>query len=66
MPEGSRPPTEPPPRRAALVGLLVALAVLVLGVVLVRVLGKSGRLEDCELSGRTNCAPVDTSNGGSQ
>ena len=66
MPENPRPPPEPPSRRAALLGLVVALALVVLGLVLVRVLGKSGRLEDCALSGRSNCAPIDTTNGGSQ
>jgi hypothetical protein len=62
MPED---PREPPSRRAAVVGLLVALALIVLGLVLVKLLGHSTRLEDCALSGRTNCAPIDT-NGGSQ
>jgi len=62
MPEG---PREPPSRRAAVTGLLVALALIVLGLVLVKLLGHSTRLEDCALSGRTNCAPIDT-NGGPQ
>lgn len=60
MPEGT-PPPEPPSRRGAVLGLLVALALIVLGLILVRVLGNSGRLQDCELSGRTNCAPIDPS-----
>lgn len=58
MPEGL-PPPEPPSRRAAVLGLLVALALVVLGLILIRVLGNSDRLQDCELSGRTNCAPID-------
>jgi hypothetical protein len=65
VPEEPRDPREPPSRRGAVIGLLVALALIVLGVVLVRLLGQSTRLEDCGLSGRTNCAPIDT-NGGSQ
>lgn len=65
MPEEPRDPREPPSRRAALIGLLVTLALIVLGLVLVRLLGQSTRLEDCGMSGRTNCAPID-SNGGSQ
>jgi hypothetical protein len=62
MPED---PREPPSRRGAVVGLLVALALIALGLVLVKLLGHSTRLEDCAMSGRTNCAPIDT-NGGSQ
>jgi len=49
-----------------MVGLLVTLILIVLGLVLVKVLGDSGRLQDCALSGRTNCAPIDASNGGPQ
>ncbi len=66
MPEVPRPPPEPPSRRAAVLGLLVTVLLIVLGLVLVHVLRDSGRLQDCALSGRTNCAPIDPSNGGSQ
>jgi hypothetical protein len=62
MPED---PREPPSRRGAAIGLLVALALIVLGLILVKLLGHFTRLEDCAMSGRTNCAPID-SNGGSQ
>jgi len=55
-PEG-RPP--PDPRRAAAVGLVVALIIVVLGLLLIRVLGNAGRLQDCVMSGRSNCAPVE-------
>jgi hypothetical protein len=41
-------------------GLLIALLLVAVGVIVVKVLGDSGRLQDCELSGRTNCAPIDT------
>jgi hypothetical protein len=47
-------------RRGALIGMLVALLLVILGLVLVKVLGDAGRLQDCVMSGRTNCAPVDT------
>ena len=51
---------EPPdPRRAAAVGLLVALLLVVLGLVLIRYLGDAGRLQDCVMSGRSNCAPLE-------
>ena len=65
MPEEPRESREPPSRRTAVIGLLVALVLIALGLVLVRLLGSSTQLEDCGLSGRTNCAPIDT-NGGSQ
>lgn len=65
MAEPPRNPREPPSRRGAVLGLLVALFLIALGLILVKVLRSSGRLEDCALSGRTNCAPID-SNGGSQ
>jgi hypothetical protein len=54
-------PKEPDSRRGALLGLLVALLLIVLGLIIVRVLGNAGRLQDCVMSGRTNCAPIDTS-----
>jgi hypothetical protein len=47
-------------RRGAVLGLLVAMLLVVLGLVLVKVLGDAGRLQDCALSGRTNCAPIDS------
>lgn len=66
MPEEPPDPRAPPARRAAVLGLLVALALIVLGLVLVKLLGNSSRLEDCALSGRTNCAPIDPGNGESR
>jgi hypothetical protein len=53
-------PREPDSRRAALIGLLVTLLLVILGLILVKVLGDAGRLQDCAMSGRTNCAPIDT------
>ena len=65
MPEKPPAPRGPPSRRAALVGLLAAVALIALGLLLVKLLGDSGRLQDCAMSGRTNCAPIDA-NGGSR
>ena len=48
----------PDSRRGAVIGMLVAVALIVLGLILVKVLGNAGRLQDCVLSGRTNCAPL--------
>lgn len=53
-------PREPDSRRGAVIGLLVALLLVILGLILVKVLGDSGRLQDCAMSGRTNCAPIET------
>jgi hypothetical protein len=47
------------PRRAAMVGLGVVLALIVGGMVLVHLLRNMSRIQDCAMSGRTNCAPID-------
>lgn len=54
---GSRRPRDQ--RVAALIGLVIALLLVVCGVLLIRQLGRMGRLQDCVMSGRTNCAPID-------
>lgn len=60
-PQRSPQPGGPDPRRGAIIGLLVAVALIIVGLILVKVLGDAGRLQDCAMSGRTNCAPIDTS-----
>jgi hypothetical protein len=56
---------EPGSRRApdsrwpALIGLLATLLLVLGGLFLVHVLGRVSRLQDCVMSGRTNCAPID-------
>ena len=42
-------------RSAALIGLIIILALAIAGVVIVRELREKSRLEDCLMSGRTNC-----------
>ena len=59
MSEPPRDPRPPDSRRGAVLGLLLALTLVVLGLILVRVLGHAGRVQDCVMSGRTNCAPID-------
>ena len=51
----------PPPasRRGAVIGLIVAVALVLGGLLVIHILRDAGRLQDCALSGRTNCAPVD-------
>jgi hypothetical protein len=46
-------------RTAALMGLALVLALALAGIVLVRDLGEKSKLEDCLMSGRTNCAPIE-------
>jgi hypothetical protein len=57
--EGRRRTAPPDSRRGALIGLLVAVLLVVGGLALVHVLRRQGRLEDCLMSGRSNCAPID-------
>ncbi|MFZ0499810.1 MAG: hypothetical protein WAU49_21320 [Steroidobacteraceae bacterium] len=49
----------PDPRGPALIGLLVTVLLVLGGVLLIHVLGRASRLQDCVMSGRTNCAPID-------
>jgi hypothetical protein len=57
-------PRVPDPRWGALVGLLITLLLVLGGMLLVRVLGRAARLQDCVMSGRTNCAPIESSGPG--
>lgn len=40
-------------------GLAIVLSLAIAGVVLMRDLGQEAKLEDCLMSGRTNCAPIE-------
>lgn len=46
-------------RVKALTGIIVILVLAILGVILIREMGKESKLEDCLMSGRTNCAPIE-------
>jgi hypothetical protein len=46
-------------RRGALIGLVVTALLVVAGYYLMTVLRHQGQMEDCLMSGRSNCAPVD-------
>ena len=46
-------------RRASLVALGVVIVLFVIGWILTRELYSNSKIEDCVLSGRTNCVPID-------
>jgi hypothetical protein len=49
-----------PSQRGPLVALGVVVVLFVVGWLLAHELYTNGKLEDCLMSGRTNCAPIDT------
>jgi len=51
---------EPDSRRPAVIGLIVVLALVVGGYFLMSALRENANLEDCLMSGRKNCAPIET------
>ena len=51
-------PEEPDRRRGALARLVFVLLLVIGGLVLVHILRNMSQLQDCVMSGRTNCAPV--------
>ena len=50
---------EPDSRRPAVIGLILVLALVVVGYYLVTALRQNATLEDCLMSGRKNCAPIE-------
>jgi hypothetical protein len=54
----------PDPRRRAVFGLIVVILLVVGGLFLVHVLQNMSRIQDCAMSGRTNCAPIDAPSAG--
>jgi hypothetical protein len=47
-------------RRKALFGLLFVVLLIAGGLLLTRVLHSTAQLQDCVMSGRSNCAPIDS------
>lgn len=47
-------------RRASLIALGVVVVLFVIGWFLTRELYSNAKIEDCVMSGRTNCVPIDT------
>jgi hypothetical protein len=55
-PDGPDSPPHPPAtRRGALIGLIVVLLLVAGGLALTRILHGMAQLQDCALSGRSNC-----------
>ncbi|MGH8205366.1 MAG: hypothetical protein ACRETK_01185 [Steroidobacteraceae bacterium] len=54
-------PKPPDPRRGALLRLVIVLLLVLGGLALVHVLTNVSHLQDCVMSGRTNCAPITSS-----
>jgi hypothetical protein len=46
-------------RRGALIGLLITALIVVAGYWLMTSLRNQGKVEDCLMSGRSNCAPIE-------
>jgi hypothetical protein len=59
-PAGSDDDDHGGPNRS-LVGLIIVLVLVVGGYFLVQKLKAMSELQDCVMSGRSNCAPIDTS-----
>jgi hypothetical protein len=51
---------ENPNQRGPLIALGVVVVLCVVGWLLVHALYNNGKMEDCLLSGRTNCAPIES------
>ncbi len=55
-----RGPQDDGSRRPAVIGLILVLVLVVAGYFLVSALRQNADLEDCLMSGRKNCAPIET------
>ncbi len=62
MTDPAKPPPEdddpPPNRRGALIALLAVVALVAGGIWLSQQLHSTGKIQDCVMAGRKNCAPV--------
>ena len=48
----------PDPRRGAIIGLAITVLLVLGGLYLVHALHDTDQIQDCVMSGRTNCAPI--------
>jgi hypothetical protein len=56
QPQEPEPYPPPTTRRAALIGLAMIVILVIAGLMLTHTLGGMARLQDCALSGRSNCS----------
>jgi hypothetical protein len=56
QPPERQPDPAPATRRAALIGLVLIVLLILGGLFLTHTLGSMARLQDCALSGRSNCS----------
>ena len=62
VPRMAHDPNEPDDgnsRRGAVIGLAITALLVVAGFYLLTALRENSKLQDCLMSGRTNCAPLD-------
>ena len=55
----SEPDHEPDNRRGAIAGLVIAVVLLAVGIWLARDLTAASKMQDCLMSGRTNCNVIE-------
>jgi hypothetical protein len=60
---GHEADADEPNRRGPLIAMVVVVALVVGGILLSQVLQRTGRIQDCVMQGRHNCAPVSGSGG---
>jgi hypothetical protein len=61
---GAGPAPDTGSRRGAVIGLIFLIVLVLGGLVLTHVLRDVSELQDCAMSGRTNCAPIDATSSG--
>jgi hypothetical protein len=64
MTEDPGPDDAPDGRRSALIGLGIVVVLVVAGWFLAHVLRNTSRMQDCVMSGRTNCASIESGDQG--
>jgi len=57
-PSPETPPDDQPSRRGPLIALLLVVALVAGGIWLSKTLHGVGKIQDCVMAGRNNCAPV--------
>ena len=55
---------EPDSRRPAVIGLIVVAVLVIAGYLLFTALRQNSQMEDCLMSGRHNCAPIEAPSSG--